>query len=86
MSTAQNTTLKSGTVLENKWIIIELIGKGAMGEVYRAHQTNLKRDVAIKIISNDILAEIEEDPEELSIAYGRFQREKECECRHQQGA
>ena len=75
MSTAQNSTLKSGTVLENKWIIIELIGKGAMGEVYRAHQTNLKRDVAIKIISNDILAEIEEDPEELSIAYGRFQRE-----------
>ncbi len=75
MSTAQNNTLKPGTVLENKWIIIELIGKGAMGEVYRAHQTNLKRDVAIKIISKDILAEIEEDPEELNIAFGRFQRE-----------
>ena len=75
MSTAQNTTLKPGTVLENKWIIIELIGRGAMGEVYRAHQMNLKRDVAIKIISNDILAEIEEDPEELNIAFGRFQRE-----------
>ncbi len=75
MSTAQNNTLKPGTVLENKWIIIELIGKGAMGEVYRAHQTNLKRDVGIKIISKDILAEIEEDPEELNIAFGRFQRE-----------
>ena len=75
MSTVQNTTLKPGTVLENKWIIIELIGKGAMGEVYRAHQTNLKRDVAIKIISDDILAEIEQDSEELNIAFGRFQRE-----------
>lgn len=75
MSKTQNTTLKPGTVLENKWIIIELIGKGAMGEVYRAHQTNLKRDVAIKIISEDILTEIEEDPEELKIAFGRFQRE-----------
>lgn len=64
-----------GKIIDEKWIIIELIGKGAMGEVYRAHQTNLKRDVAIKIISADILAEIEDDPEELAIAFARFQRE-----------
>ncbi len=64
-----------GKVLDDKWIIIELIGKGAMGEVYRAHQTNLKRDVAIKIISEDVMSEIADDPEELDIAFGRFQRE-----------
>jgi len=67
--------LEPGTVLEGKWIIMELIGKGAMGEVYRAHQTNLKRDVAIKVISEDVMSELEDDPEELDIAFGRFQRE-----------
>ncbi|SHH70121.1 serine/threonine-protein kinase [Desulfofustis glycolicus] len=75
MSESPSSIFKPGTVLEDKWIIIELIGKGAMGEVYRAHQRNLKRDVAIKIISQEVLAAIEEDPEELNIAFGRFQRE-----------
>lgn len=75
MSISPMGSLKQGTVLEDKWIIMELIGKGAMGEVYRAHQTNLKRDVAIKVISQEVMAEIEEDPEELDIAFGRFQRE-----------
>ncbi len=75
MGDSHNVTFKPGKVLDNKWIIIEHIGKGAMGEVYRAHQTNLKRDVAIKIISEDVMSEIADDPEELEIAFGRFQRE-----------
>ena len=75
MEKLQNATFEPGKVLDNKWIIIELIGKGAMGEVYRAHQTNLKRDVAIKIISKDVLSEIEDDPDEIEVAFGRFQRE-----------
>jgi len=30
--------------------IIAPIGKGGMGEVYRAHDTNLSRDVAIEVL------------------------------------
>ena len=75
MEQPMNATFKPGKVLADKWIIIELIGRGAMGEVYRAHQMNLKRDVAIKIISQDVMSEIADDPEELDIAFGRFQRE-----------
>jgi len=81
MSRSETATLKQGMVLQDKWLIMELIGRGAMGEVYRAHQTNLKRDVAIKVISEDIMAEIEEDPDELEIAYGRFQREVQTMAR-----
>ncbi len=75
MKKSQNATFEPGKVLDHKWIIIELIGKGAMGEVYRAHQTNLKRDVAIKIISDDVMGEIDDDPDEMDVAFGRFHRE-----------
>ena len=49
--------------------ILMLIGSGGMGEVYRATDTNLKRQVAIKVLPQTVAA----DPERLA----RFQREAE---------
>ena len=49
--------------------IVELLGIGGMGEVYRASDANLKRDVAVKMMSPSIAA----DPDRLA----RFQREAE---------
>jgi serine/threonine-protein kinase len=62
MSLAQGTRL-------GPYEVIGAIGAGGMGEVYRATDTNLKRQVAIKVLP-DALAT---DPERLA----RFQREAE---------
>ena len=66
---------KTGGILDDKWVLIERIGKGGMGEVYRAHQLNLNRDVAIKIISEDLLESFEDNPEEKEAMLERLRRE-----------
>src|ERR1041384_3433600 len=47
--------------------VLSLLGQGGMGEVYRARDTKLKRDVALKIVPATFLR----DPERMA----RFQRE-----------
>lgn len=75
MSNTANNILEVGMVLNDKWVIIEVIGRGAMGEVYRAHQLALNRDVAIKVISRDLLQGWEGDEEDIQTAFQRFRRE-----------
>lgn len=75
IKTSENSLFDTGSVIEHKWVLIERVGKGGMGEVYRAHQLNLKRDVAIKVISQEILQDLEEDPEAVTNAIERLQRE-----------
>jgi len=49
--------------------VLDLLGAGGMGEVYRARDTRLKRDVAIKVLPDGVAT----DPERLA----RFHREAE---------
>jgi TolB-like protein len=58
--------LDAGTNL-GPYRIVALLGAGGMGEVYRAEDTRLHREVAVKVISEDLAG----DP----LALERFQRE-----------
>src|SRR5262245_4101997 len=55
-----------GTQLGN-YEILSPLGSGGMGEVYRAHDTRLKRDIAMKVLP----AEVASSPDRLA----RFERE-----------
>ena len=43
-----------GTILANRYEIIEELGKGGMGRVYRVEDTKLKQEVAFKLIKPEI--------------------------------
>ena len=62
----ENLRLLEGRQISS-YKILSLIGRGGMGEVYRAHDTKLSRDVAVKVLPRAFT----NDPDRLA----RFERE-----------
>jgi serine/threonine protein kinase/tetratricopeptide (TPR) repeat protein len=68
-SSLSHLTLKTGTRLGD-YEVLTLLGSGGMGEVYRARDLRLRRDVAIKVLP----ALVSSDPERLR----RFEQEAQA--------
>src|SRR5260370_39317773 len=61
--------LLAGTKLGTYQVVAQ-IGAGGMGEVYRAHDTRLQRDVALKVLPEIFAADVSR--------MARFEREARC--------
>jgi serine/threonine-protein kinase len=74
-SRTKKPLLQTGMVLNEKWEILQHIATGGKGEVYRARQTNLDREVVVKTVSIEYLAEFGDDQDEVNTEIQRFHRE-----------
>src|SRR5580700_8051098 len=56
ISTSALVQLSPGTSIGSRYEIVRLLGEGGMGAVYQAHDKDLEREVAIKVIRSDMAA------------------------------
>jgi hypothetical protein len=75
-------TLATGESLVGRQVgsyrLLSLLGAGGMGEVYRAHDSKLGRDVAIKTVP----AEFARDPERLARFHGQYLTSEQFEAKY----
>ena len=75
MTRRDDFLLKTGAVINGKWVILEFLGKGGMGEVYKAHQMDLDRYVAIKFICVSRTRSLGGEAVAINSSIERFRRE-----------
>jgi len=63
------------------YALLEKLGVGGMGEVWRAEHKLLKRPAAVKLVRKERLIGDEENPERERIALARFEREAQMTAR-----
>ena len=62
-----------GMILGDQYELLELLGEGGMGKVFRANQLSMDREIAVKIISREISSDLD--------SIRRFQREAKVTSR-----
>ncbi len=72
---------EEGTVINDKWTILDHIATGGKGEVYLAKQRDLERRVALKIMSRAFLESLADDEAEVAVELERFRREVQVMAR-----
>ncbi len=70
------TVVRAGTVVSaGRYIVLEKVGRGGMGEVWRARDAVLKRDVAIKVMPSGSRPALKEYFEREALAMARVKSE-----------
>lgn len=72
---SKNHMLQEGQILNGRWEVLGHLATGGKGEVYRARQLKLEREVALKVVSQEMIDAYEGDEEEITAELERFRRE-----------